>query len=42
MTENTERPDYRTCPGCKKTIKSDDPVRYTATRGVWHDGCFRR
>lgn len=42
MTENTERPDYRTCPGCKKKIKSTDPVRYTATRGVWHEGCFRR
>lgn len=38
----TEKLDYRTCPGCKKKIEADDQVRYTATRGVWHEGCFRR
>ncbi len=39
MSETT---DYRTCPGCDKKIKSEDAVRYTATRGVWHEGCYRR
>lgn len=39
---NSETPTHRICAGCGTPIDYKHSVRYTATRGVWHEDCWHK